>query len=236
MTHPVWRRTWRAKGLLFLLAADLLFIGLHLLRFWLLQKDVQLGFLASGRFRVDVDRGFAESFQYLKLLLTTGSLVFLLTKQKALSYSAWAVVFAFALLDDALKIHEEVGRHLVDGLGIPAAFGLRGQDFGELIVWGAFGVVLLGFVLFSYLRAAPAEKAFSRSLALLFAVFVLFGLGVDMLHILLGGPLILQTFMSVLEDGGEMLTISVVTVFVWNWLASRTAARGVVGVRVRKSA
>ena len=215
VTHAIWRRTWRSKGLRLLLTIDLFFVGLHLLRFWLLQEDFRLGLLSSGRFRVDVDRGFAESFQYLKLLLITGFLSFLWAKQKRLSYGAWAAVFAFAGLDDALRLHEGLGGRLVRALDIPAAFGLRGQDFGELLVWGSFGVVLLGFVLFSYLRAAPEERAFSKNLALLFGVFVLFGLGVDMLHILLGSSAIPQTFMAVLEDGGEMLSVSVLSVFTW---------------------
>lgn len=220
-THPVWREEWHSKVLLLLLGTDLLFIGLHLLRFWLLQEGSYEGFLLNSRFTVDRDRGFAEGFQYLKLLLIVGLLMSLWVRQKALSYGAWGATFAFTLLDDALKIHEGVGRRIVDWLNIPAAFGLRGQDFGELIVWGGFGIILLGILLFSYLRAAPKEKAFSNPLFLLFVAFVFFGLGVDMLHMLLGGSEVQQMLMAVLEDGGEMFVMSIITVYIWNIFRGR---------------
>ena len=224
MIHAAWRRTWRSPGLRLLLAIDLFFVSLHLLHFWLLYKTSYTGFLLAEWFRVDKDGSFAENFQYLKLFLVAGLLALLWLKRKKLSYGAWAAVFAFAGIDDALRIHEGLGGRLVQALNIPAAFGLRGQDFGELLVWGVFGTVLLGFVFFSYLRAGAEERAFSKNLAVLFAIFVFFGLGVDMLHILLGSLAIPQTFMAVLEDGGEMLTVSVLTVFVWVWFVSLTAA------------
>ena len=233
MTHPIWQRTWRSTGLHLLLLADLFFIGLHLLHFWLLYKTSYTGFLLGDGFRVDKDGSFAEYFQYLKLFSVTGLLVFLWARRKGLVYGAWGAVFAFSGLDDALRIHEDMGGRLVHVLGIHEAFGLRGQDFGELLVWGSFGVILLGFVLFATLRAGAEERAFSKNLALLFMVFVFFGLGVDMLHILLKGPAVLQILMPVLEDGGEMLTISVLTTFVWTWLVSREAVHPALSGRGR---
>ena len=236
MIHSVWKRTWRFTGLYLLLLADLFFMGLHLLHFWLLYKTSYTGFLLGDGFRVDKDGSFAEYFQYLKLFSVTGLLVFLWARRKGLSYGAWGAVFAFSLLDDALRIHEGLGGRLVRVLDIRAAFGLRGQDFGELLVWGSFGVVLLGFVLFAYLRAGAEERAFSGNLALLFMLFVFFGLGVDMLHILLKGPAVLQILMPVLEDGGEMLVMSVVTVFVWSQLTTRRAAHAASSGRAQETA
>ncbi len=220
MVYLVWKKTWRSKILLFLLATDLIFIGLHFLHFWLLQGSDR-ALWEGHRFAVSTDRGFAEIFGYLKLLLLTGLLARLWTQQKRLTYFAWSAVFAYVGLDDALRLHEKEGLYLAQRLGMPAAFGLRARDLGEVLVWGVFATVLLGFVLFSYLRAAPKEKAFSKSLFALFTVLVFFGLGVDMLDILVGGSAFQETLMAVLEDGGEMLTISVITAFVWRWFVNR---------------
>lgn len=214
----------RFKPLRFLLSLDLLFIALHLL------VVTSAGEVSAfyNRFTVDRDHGFAELYQYLKFSLIAGLLGLLFVRRHAWTYAVWALIFAFALFDDALSLHENGGGFLVRSLDIPSALGLRGQDFGELIVWGAVGVAALGALWASYKRAAPELRGVSRQLGCRFALLSFFGLVVDQVHSLtLGSSAALQQVFVILEDGGEMVVASLIVAFVWRLAAEKWGHRGI---------
>ena len=206
------RQTHAFKLLLLLLSLDALFVALHVARVLLLPADSA----AFWQFSVNRDGSFSELFQYLKFSLAAAGLLYLYAIHRAWTYVAWASVLAFALCDDALRIHEVMGRHVVRWLEITPAIGLRAQDFGELIVWGAVGIVAVGVLLAAYLRADSDLRRFSRRLTYRFALLVFFGLGLDLVHSALLGTSIRG--IAVTEDGGEMLAVSLIVAFVWSAL------------------
>lgn len=76
----------------------------------------------------------------------------------------------------------------------------------------------------AYFRSEEQEKAFSRYLAAMVVCMVFFGLFVDMLNIMLFGAM-----GGVIEDGGEMIVMSVMLWFMFrhSFEASRAYRRSV---------
>jgi hypothetical protein len=233
-------RQWRREGvfrhhelLLLLLAADLVFIVLHVLHMY-------TPFADNLSFSLEEDRGYGEVFQYVKFFWICLMLTLAFRHSRQLVYCAWALLFSYLLLDDALLIHEKLGVYLAEALEIEPMLGLRPQDFGELMVSAAAGSVLLSLIALAYLRSGNEAKSFSIAMAALFGILVFFGVGVDMLHSALrdmpGGSLL-----GLLEDGGELVAVSLTCGFLFAWLRARAwtlvfapAARPRVGIPSRR--
>ncbi|MDQ3459000.1 MAG: hypothetical protein M3498_06845 [Deinococcota bacterium] len=171
----------RGKALLcWLVAADLLFISLHFVHVrW---GSALVAWSTSTAFRIDTDQGFAELFQYLKLILIIWLLSRLFLKCRYGTAGAWAVVFTFVLLDDAFMLHERLGVVVGNRVAPPLAYGLGSHEVGELLVWAVAGVTMGSLVLLAHLRSSREGRIVSRGLLILFAALVFFGLGVDVLH------------------------------------------------------
>ena len=118
--------------LVLLLVGDLVYIAIHLV--W-----TETSLLNSPLAALDVDRGYAEFFQYLKLLWTGLLLTGLCLRTRRWGYLAWALLFLYLLADDSFSLHENFGRTLADRLALQDAFGLRAIDFGELLVSATAG-------------------------------------------------------------------------------------------------
>jgi hypothetical protein len=202
--------------LLLLIAADTAFVVVHLVH-----KHSTL--LASDLYSLSKDGGYAEIFQYVKLYWIVIMLFALWSRTREPVYTAWMLLYAYLLCDDALQIHERVGGAIARSWGYGDAFSLEGKDFGELTLSAAFGLVFLGLISMTYLRSTQVARDASKDLALLFAILVFFGVGMDVLHTAVEVPSVKQ-LLGVLEDGGEMFTVSVVCWYVLKFLERRGAA------------
>lgn len=190
------------KLLLLLLAADVSFIL------------VDISFSEDHRsiYSMSKDLGYAEVFQYIKETWIAILLVLLLLARKQLVFLFWAILYGYFLLDDSLQIHEILGRAVVRNFGIESIVGIRAESFGELIVSGVIGSLLLVLILVSYLRSHADSKAISRILLILTLGLVFFGVFVDTVHSALPGSI--QIWARV-EDGGEMILMSLVLVYLF---------------------
>jgi hypothetical protein len=186
--------------LLGLAAVDLAFVAAHVA-----YRDEPLYHL--GR-----DGGYAEMFQYAKTYAVVCVLAVLWWRWREHVYAAWMLVFAYVLFDDALGIHERGGAVAAALLGYQPAFGLRPQDFGELTVWAAFGLGFVVLLLHAYVRAREHARRSARCIGALFCLVAFFGAVVDMLHSAVQPPL-LRAALSVVEDGGEMIAMSLVCAY-----------------------
>lgn len=190
--------SFSAKCLLaLLLLTDAAFILLHLVH-------VYTPFLNAAAHSIEHERGYAEVFQYIKCFWIILLLAGLALKMREWFYGLWMLLFLYLLGDDASQYHERGGKLISNLLDYEAKWGLRAQDFGEL------SISLLAFVLFvlpgisAYKVASPAAKAAAKGYVCLLALLVFFGIGAAMLNIVVGHPPI----MDVVEDGGELLAIS----------------------------
>jgi len=193
--------------LLLLLAIDFVFFFLHFLPLF--------GVLNNPLFSLEEDGGYPERYQYAKTFSIVVLLVMVSAKAKVIGYVAWAVLFLYLLLDDALSIHESVGLHVATSLDFSPAFGLRARDFGELVVTAIAAALLLAPLAVLYLRGSVAFRLVSKYLFLLLVALAFFGIFVDMLHVALQQGWKVSFLLGALEDGGEMVVMSVMAAYVF---------------------
>lgn len=194
-----------------LLLANAIFIAIH----FLIGGLIYTGFgrealpgLNYQNFALGAEGGYPEIFNYFQAATCTVLLVGIAVLTRQPAYLAWAVVFAFVLLDDALSVHEQFGAWLAETLALPAAFGMRTLDSGELLAWSTVGAVLALILLWGFRKSNSEARKFGSIFGVIFALLVFFGMGVDMLHIILEGrSAVLDRAVEALEDGGEMLSI-----------------------------
>jgi len=194
-----------SKILFLLLLADFAFMLLHIIH--------TIGLVSNDIYSIDTDGGYAEMFQYIKEFWIVIILFIFAIRRKHIIYFAWSSLFIYFLLDDSLRIHESFGIYLAKYFEFQPMFQLRAQDFGELIVSILFGFLLFTFIGVSYLLSDNVAKRISKHIFILVISLVFFGVIVDMLHPIIprGGSLI--------EDGGEMLVMSIIVWYVFNlWI------------------
>jgi hypothetical protein len=141
-------------------------------------------------------------------------------RTRQVPYLFWSLIFGYIMLDDAMAIHEKAGNLIRLGLTIPAQFGLRGADFGELIFYALLmGSLLLLLIGFYYFGTASFRRD-SIYLSGLLCLFALFAGIVDVLHMFVRETDFFR-FLDVVEDGGEMIVMSVIV-----WSVILLVARG----------
>ena len=202
------RLVW--TGLIVLLTIDLAFslwfAGTRLLyNMEINQSLYELKFL-----RIDADGGWPEWFSYAKTLVLILLLGRMALSTRQLIYFALVLVFCIVLLDDSLEIHEDLGKSLVGVLDLKPMLGLRARDVGEVITWAGMGAIALPFVVAGFAFSKRTHVANGLALLLPFGALLFFAIFVDQVfHIwrdlFFGADIVLAT----LEDGGEMIAISV---------------------------
>lgn len=199
------------KLLILLLTADLVFILLHILYTY-------TNLLPDSLYSLARDRGYAEFFQYTKMLWTAILLLVLAVRQRGVLYFTFAVIFVYFLFDDALKFHENFGEMLADWMSLQPAFGLRVVDFGELLVSALFGLLFLAAIGLSFYLSEARARSIGAALVVLIIGMAFFGVALDMLEIITRNPTAAE-LLRIAEDGGEMLMMSIITWFVYrlNW-------------------
>lgn len=208
-----WINSWRSDPgnspvtgfLLLLLAIDFVFFVLHFLPLF--------GVLNDPLFSLEVDGGHPEKYQYIKTFSIVVFLIMVSAKVRAFGYCAWAALFLYLLIDDALSVHESIGLHVATSLEFPSAFGLRPRDFGELVVTAFAATLLLSPIAVFYARGSSGFKFVSRCLFLLLIALAFFGILIDMLHVAIDQGWKVSFLLGAVEDGGEMIVMSVMTAF-----------------------
>ncbi len=230
-TPPVAFTYWSTRLLIFLLIGDAFFVIIHL-------ALVFTPLSAGNEFYLDVDGGYAEWFQYLKLLGTVWLLAALVKGQRQPLYFVWLALFAFLLLDDALRLHETAGLWLANVTGLPSLAGLRPRDVGELFFAGLVALGLLTWLVLAYqgsnghFGGTQCQRARQFSLVLILSLCLLgvVGVGLDMLEQMVTGWPTLHELLIALEDGGELVVVSVM---VWLVYREARAVQGWTAVQLR---
>ena len=194
-----------------LLSIDVLFVLLHALFVYLVFKRIDLSW-SIAPFYLNNDDGYPEIFQYLQFVIGIIILIKLLIKTKKMGYLSWLILFILMLLDDSLKFHERFGTWATEKFNYSPMFGLRAQDLGELTYVAVFGSILLFFLVGGYYYGDKKYRRIAVDLGLLFAVFLFFGIGIDILHEFINHNRYSLLFIVLLEDGGEMIVLSC---FIW---------------------
>ncbi|MGC1514359.1 MAG: hypothetical protein WA810_02185 [Maribacter sp.] len=212
----------QAYGLIrVLLLLDVCFIAIHILVFFLYYIGQIDDYRNYNFLDVTNDGSLAEFFQYLKYFFVLIMLVHLVYSKKRYPYISWFLLFAFFLLDDSLSLHETFGEVLVDAFNFQPMFGLRDLDFGELTFILSVGLILLSGLIIALIKGDSVFRKRTIDLLLLLLFFTYFGVGFDMLHVFLGENPRVAFIIGIIEDGGEMVTMSVMVWYILYFLSSQ---------------
>jgi len=200
----------RSSLLLYLfIATDILFIIVHIIH-----ESNQVPALAYAYYSIEEDKGYAELFQYIKEYWIALLLSFLAVQKRSFLYLGWSLLFFYVLLDDAVQIHEKLGIVISSQLGLVDKFHLRAVDFGEILVSVLVGLFFLIFLTFAYRFGDSTSRKSSKSLMMMLFALALFGIIADMAHMILVSSSFFEPLLGLVEDGGEMLVMSVIAWFV----------------------
>jgi uncharacterized membrane protein len=196
-----------AKLFYLFLATDLAFIILHVIH-------SSTDWISSDYFSVERERGYAELFQYIKEYWIALILVILAVKWRSILCFIWSLLFFYLLLDDSLEVHEKLGELISQQLAFFPAFNLRAKDFGELLVSAGVGLFFLIAIAIAYRFGDRISREISKYLIVMLFILALFGIVGDLLHMAFYESF-LKPFLGLLEDGGEMIVMSIIAWFVF---------------------
>jgi hypothetical protein len=193
-----------------LISADLGFTLLHLI-------DVETGWLRAARISLEADGGPAEIFQYVKEFWAVLCMAAAFVWTRRAVFVIWAMVFLFLLVDDSMQLHENAGTWLGQVYSLPAPFGLRPKDVGELLFAAMICVAIIAGVGLTAWRGTAQCRRVSQDLGVLIVMLGLAGIVLDVVHVIAyfrGSPL--AQVLVVLEDGGEMIVMSAISAYAFH--------------------
>jgi hypothetical protein len=160
----------------------------------------------AQRFYLGADWGPAEMVGYFLAATAVALLILSHFRHRGGAFRIAAVLFGFALIDDAFQYHETAGQALSQSLGLPPWGNFRAKDFGELLAWAAAGLAV-GLLALRGLRDVAAGDGYLLGAFLtLFMGLAFCAIGLDMLGAAMPGKV--KIVIGWAEDGGEMVFIA----------------------------
>lgn len=193
------------KLLVLLVLTDFLLIVLHILY-------THTDFSSNRLFSIEQDLGFAEIFQYIKEYWIGLMLLWLALKIRSFLFLVWSLLFFFLLCDDALSFHEFGGAMLAKYFNLKGSWA---REIGELGVFIVMGVIFFSIIGISHYFSKQRFREISKHLAILIVALAFFGIFMDAVHSLFKYTKA-SDFLLLIEDGGEMLVMSLITWYVFN--------------------
>jgi len=211
-SDSVRKRTAIVAGIL--LFVDILFVARQLLSGFVrsLGYEAGLGIFSHPKFNVSADGGIPEIFNYLKLALASYWLLRSWKCTQAHIYWIWAVIVLTILADDALLLHEKTGLLLRDRFGPISFLWLTAYEIGQVMFWFVSGCFLIGLLGWGLRKTSAPDRFLGLIIGMPVLGIAFFGAAVDMLNHAFEAGSFPQKMMSVVEDGGEMVSVSFVCV------------------------
>ena len=205
-----------AWALLFFLTIDILILSLFLWWAYVTHYKMTDSLLYDHLLFSKVDFSLMEIWGYLKELLIIAVALKVTMRRPDLFSLAYAILFVFVLLDDSLQLHEKLGEWLAHSVGL----GSLGFLAAPLLLNGVpFLLMLAGYALL-----LPRDRPRRRPVALMFCVLAFLAVALD--HMLDAIALNrMQTVSALLEDGGELICLTLILVL-WLRILTDTPAGG----------
>lgn len=156
----------------------------------------------GSSWHVSHERGLPERFQYLQLAAFVLSLAALAWRLRLRQLLAWTAIYGYLLVDDAFELHERAGSWISRLARLDPHFGVEPHAVGEAAVL----LAVVGGSIVLVLATAFADRVGPPVvwLCAISAGYAVAGLVVDAIHEVVPT----STVLSVAEDGGEMLVVS----------------------------
>ena len=160
----------------------------------------------------------ASVWNYGKFMAVVAALTLIWVRERRASLLIMTGLFLFMLVDDYYELHDQIARALGENISIGALDGLHPQNRGELFVYATILAFVVPLLWFALKNVQPDARAFVGALAVGLLMIGLFGVAIDVLHGVLDAMLgelseairkIINRLMTILEDGGEMVAVSV---------------------------
>jgi hypothetical protein len=135
-------------------------------------------------------------------------------KKKQGIYYIFSLLFLYLLIDDSFEVHENLGRVIAEIFNFQPWLGLRAVDFGELIVSAVFGGLFFTALILVYTLSDHVTRQITLYMGILFVLLVFFGVVLDMVTVMVDHRETARV-LEMIEEGGEMLVMSVITWFVY---------------------
>ncbi len=196
--------------LILLVSLDLSFVILHITRGF-------FGFPQSNLFSIAREHGYAEFYQYYKAIAISFFLLALAIAKRELLFLSWAGMYTYIFLDDALAFHEKGGKVIGAFLPQNIWLGIQAKDIGEVLfsvaAFGFFGILIFA----AFRNSKPVHQKASYPLVLFLFLLMFTGGFIDFIHSWIKVP-VLWDILGLLEDGGEMIIMSVTTWYAYGLL------------------
>lgn len=193
------------RFLILVVLADLAFFAVHL-------SYSPDGLMDDPRFRLDWDRGYAETLQYVKEFWIVLLLLYLALRERSFLLLVFAGFFGYLGLDDSVRLHERIGGSIV-GSSVPdlTLFGrtLTGYDLGQILYALVLGLGFFALVMLLYRRSRAAVARTAHTLLLLLVALAAFGVSTDVLNAFVSRDA-LEAFFVFAEEGGEHLVMTTI--------------------------
>lgn len=176
-----------------------------------------LGIIERVPIKMDLahDHSISERFGYFKWGLIVVLLGWCFAKTREWLKAALAVGFLLLLADDALRLHERIGRFFANRFDLSLVPFLRDQDVGEYLSFAIIGLVMAVLLAVGMYQASAADRQIGRQYILLLLALILVGGFLDLVLVTLRLTLAATIATSLLlmvveaaEDGGEMVVSS----------------------------
>lgn len=186
--------------------------------FLLLHVALNYGYVADRGFHLEVDQSYSEQFQYLLYGICALTLGVLAVLQFSPLRLCFALLFALLLLEDSMSFHENFYLFADKYFPLSPMAALTVAQLWELVYTMIVGITLLSLLTYALLRSTD-EGFKERAKFLLLCIMIMagFGIGADQLHAMsqnLGYSAFFESLLGVVEDWGEMLSLSAMTVLV----------------------
>jgi len=185
---------------------------------------IPVSIFTSPFFSLKADRGFSEVFLYSQYYLITLLFVLLAFQRKTPMMVFWSLVFIYFLLDDILLFHEKGGAFISTLIDFgPLAYGSLGNAApAAALYYLLVGGLIVVFAFEAYRLGNREFKRVSKPLVVLLAWFAFFAVGVDVINHGITQPFF-SAIADIIEEGGEIVTISLITRYVFALTSERQA-------------
>jgi hypothetical protein len=186
-----------------ILAADLAILVIYCVWAWEVHFNLKGSYFYDKPFYSSVDGSLMETAGYFKEAACAVMLGIIASRRRSGLFAALCLLLFYILLDDSIRIHERFGAVLA-ARGVPDAFS-------QFVADGFDGIIPIGLVVLGWFRADRALRSAGSAILVSIAILLFFAVGIDTVHQMIAEETKNgQKFYALFEDGGELLSLTLV--------------------------